>query len=73
MKYNIDLRDDDALRFAWIAWRIGANGAPEFRGAFASEADARADPVVAVPAVGWKLARFDLIGWHALVLKLAKL
>jgi hypothetical protein len=57
------------LRFAYLVWRIGANGQPEAHGVFADEASAKADPIGSLPQIGWRIERVPLIAWNALVLK----
>jgi hypothetical protein len=53
----------------WVVVRIGAGGLPEFRGAFATEAAALADPVIRNAPAGWKVSSVNLIGFGALVLE----
>jgi hypothetical protein len=58
-KYRLTAENDGrlpVLRKAWIAWRPTEAGPPEFRGVFASEADARADVAVTVVTAGWRVA-----------------
>jgi hypothetical protein len=70
-KYHLTAEGDrlPVLRHAVVVWRIGANGEVEIRGIFADEATAKADPAVAVPAVGWKVTTANLVAWNAIALR----
>ena len=57
------------LRQAWLTWRLDGKGQPEFHGIYQTESDARADPICATAATGWKIAQLPLIAWHCIALR----